>query len=197
VRDWLNSLVHRHSACFNTPFATNTYVYLDEDPKRLTEPETDDPGFKITELFGLLGLKKIGLSAEAACRLLKACARYGIDGAAVAELSEKADLKESGEIERSFASLTGSVTLPGKGIFSPWCPVGPIFSDFGLSRDASETEAWWERRQAVAYIFGIHPLFAVMSPELTEESMLEAVRLGTEMEIGRETLDGVIADLAG
>jgi aldehyde:ferredoxin oxidoreductase len=195
AKGWLDPLVHRHKSCYNTPYASNTFVTLDGDPKSLTEPETPEPGFLLTEPYGLLSLKNLGLSAESACRLMRTCARYGIDAVAVGELSAQAGLREVSEIEKAFSSFTGPVTLTGNGTFSPWCPPRPLFADFGLSKDEKAVQVWWERRQALAYLFGIHPLFAVMSPELTEENMIELVRIGTEMEISRDTLESVIADL--
>ena len=48
---------------------------------------------------------------------------------------------------------------------------------------------------AVAYIFGLHPLFMVMSPEITEEDLLEASTVGTEVEFSQEKLDETIAYL--
>jgi aldehyde:ferredoxin oxidoreductase len=72
----------------------------------------------------------------------------------------------------------------GKGKFSPWCP------NFGLP--ANE----WERKQAVAYIFGIHPIFALMSPELSEEKLIELANLGTGLGLASGTLDKVIADIS-
>ncbi|MCP4345635.1 MAG: hypothetical protein GY795_08920 [Desulfobacterales bacterium] len=195
VKDWLAPLIHRHSACYNTPYAANTFVFLDDDPGLLKESETKEPGFLVTDVYGLLGFKKAGLSAEDSCRMLKACAKYGIDPAAVAELSQKAGKKTVDEIQDSLAELSGSAAIPGKGVFSPWCPIQPVFDNFGLSPE--ETEIWWETRQATAYIFGIHPIFAVMSPELTRENMLELANVGTELELTRGTLDKVIADLCG
>ena len=87
VKDWLAPLVHRYSACYNTPYPSHTFVFLDADPKTLADPGTDEPGFRVTDVEALLGFKKLGLSAEAACRLMKTCARQGVDAAAVAELS--------------------------------------------------------------------------------------------------------------
>ncbi|HIJ55495.1 MAG TPA: hypothetical protein HPQ03_05150 [Deltaproteobacteria bacterium] len=192
VEEWLEPIVHRHSADYFTPYATNTAVFLDEDPKRVEESKVAEPGVLISDVLALLAFKKLGLSAEDAGRALKACAKYGIDPAAVAELSGKSSLKE---IVDSFDGLSGTVTLKGKGSFSPWCPLKPIFNDFGLSGDAAEAEAWWERRQAVAMIFGIQPIFSVMCPELSEENMLELAAIGTELDLTQEILDRVVADL--
>jgi aldehyde:ferredoxin oxidoreductase len=183
IRKWLAPLVHRHQSCFNTPFSTNTFVFLDEDPKLLKESEKQEPGFLITDVYGLLGFKKLGLSAADACALLRECAKYGIDAVAIAELSQKAGKKKPDEIKKSFSGLKGALENIGKGRFSPWCP------NFGLP--ANE----WERRQAVAYIFGIHPIFALMSPELSEEKLIELANIGTGLRFTSETLDKVIGDI--
>jgi aldehyde:ferredoxin oxidoreductase len=192
IQKWLAPLVHRHQSCFNTPFPTNTFVFLDEDPKLLKESEKEEPGFLITDVYGLLGFKKLGLSAADACALLRECARYGIDAVAVAELSQKAGKKKPDEIKKSFSGLKGALENIGKGRFSPWSPPKPIFANFGGSQDAQ----WWERKQAVAYIFGIHPIFALMSPELSEEKLIELANLGTGLGFTSEILDKVIADIS-
>jgi aldehyde:ferredoxin oxidoreductase len=180
---WLAPIVHRHLSCFNTPFPTNTFVFLEDDPKLLKESEKKEPGFLITDVFGMLGFKKLGLSAADTCALLRDCAKYGIDAVAAAELSQKAGKKKPDEIKKSFSGLKGSFEGIGKGKFSPWSP------SFGLSTDE------WERRQAVAYIFGIHPIYALMAPELMEEKLIELGNLGTGLGVTSETLDKVIADI--
>jgi aldehyde:ferredoxin oxidoreductase len=196
IRKWLDPLVHRHPSCFNTPFPTNTFVFLDEDPKLLKESEKKEPGFLITDVYGLLGFKKLGLSAADACALLRECAKYRIDAVAVAELSQKAGKKKPDEIKKSFSGLKGTLESIGKGRFSPWAPPEPIFANFGLPADGSQDASWWERRQAVAYIFGIHPIFALMSPELSEEKLIELANIGTGLGFTAGTLDKVIADIS-
>jgi len=196
IRKWLGPLVHRHPSCFNTPFPTNTFVFLDEDPKLLKESEKKEPGFLITDVYGLLGFKKLGLSAADACALLRECAKYGIDAVAVSELSQKAGKKKPDEIKKSFSGLKGTLESIGKGRFSPWAPPKPIFANFGLPADGSQDASWWERRQAVAYIFGIHPIFALMSPELSEEKLIELANIGTGLGFTAGTLDKVIADIS-
>ncbi|NWG04178.1 MAG: hypothetical protein HXY44_15090 [Syntrophaceae bacterium] len=183
IRQWLEPIIHRHLSCFNTPFPTNTFVFLDEDPKLLKETEKKEPGFLITDVHGLLGYKKLGLSAAEACDLLRDCAKYGIDAVAVAELSQKAGKKKPDEIKKSLSGLKGSLESVGKGKFSPWAP------SFTLSSDE------WERRQAVAYLFGIHPIYALMSPEFSEEKLIELANLGTGLGFTSETLDKVIIDI--
>lgn len=193
ISDWIAPLVHRHSACYNTPYATGTFLYLDEDPKLLKESEKKEPGVLITDIPGLIGLKKLGLSAKDAGEVLKQCARYGVDPMAAVELAEKAGKKTADDIKNALPDLSGAPTIPGKGVFSPWAPMKPVFGDF---EDAGNVDEWWERRQAVAYIFGIHPIFAVMSPELTEDSMIELANVGADLDIDEETLDNVISKLS-
>ena len=184
IDDWIGPLAHRHMSCFNTPMPTNTFVFLDDDPSRVEETEIEEPGFLLTDVYGLLKFKQMGLSAFEACSILRDCARYGIDGAAVAALNEKANLTDPEAIRKSFLDLKGPVESAGNSVFSPWAALG------------GQTEGW-ERRQAVAYIFGIHPIFALLSPELSEEKLLELSGIGTEMEFKSETLDKVVAEIMG
>ena len=193
VEEWLDPVTHRNSADYFTPYATNTGLFLDEDPGLLEESKKAEPGVLVSDIFALLSLKKLGLSAIDAGYVLKACAKYGIDPFAVAELSGKTT---SEELIQSIGSLNGKIATSGSGIFTSWCPTGPVFNDFGLSGDDDNT-TWWERRQAIAMIFGIQPMFALMCPELTEENMLELANIGTGLELTQETLDTVIDDICG
>lgn len=193
LNNWLAPIVHRHSACYNTPYPTNTFVFLDEDPKRMQEPENEEPGFLITDVFGLIGFKKAGFDATAACRLLKACARYGIDAVGVAEQSLASGKKTVEEVTTALSEFTGASKPKGRGIFSPWCPAQPVFAQFEGA--VADRASWWERRMAVAYIFGIHPIFAVMSPEIVEDDLIEIAGIGTGMTFTSETLESAVASL--
>jgi len=192
VAGWLDPIIHRHKSCFNTPFASNTFVYLDEDPRLFREPDGAEPGFLINDLYGLMSFKKLGLSAVEACRVLKKSARMGFDPAAVSELNLKLGNKDGESILKSLPGLQGILECVGQTPFSPWAPLKPIFADFGVPAD----EAWWTRRQALAYIFGIHPIFALMAPELSEEKLLELAGIGTGMEFTGELLEQVIQDIS-
>lgn len=189
IADWLQPLVHRHTACYNTPMATSTFVFLDEDPQKREEPTTAEPGFLITDPGALLQMKSLGLDAESACRALKSCAKYGIDAYAAAKISAGQGNNSQQDIENNLSSLSGDLEMPGSGAFSPWCPVQPL-ADFG---SVDSNEEWWESRQALCLIFGIHPIYAMMAPALNAENMLEMANIGTEMELEQETLDGVIS----
>jgi aldehyde:ferredoxin oxidoreductase len=115
-----------------------------------------------------------------------------VDAVAVAELSQKAGKKKLEEIKKSFSGLKGTLESIGKGVFSPWAPSEPIFANFNGSQDAS----WWPRRQALAYLFGIHPIFALMSPELSEEELIELANIGTGLGLTPEAVDQAIADIS-
>jgi len=193
VAQWMGPVTHRHSADYFTPYATNTALFLDEDPGLLKESDNDEPGVIVSDILALVEFKNLGLSALDTGRVLKACAKYGIDPFAVARLCGKTSVEE---ITASFDAISGEIAIPGSGMFTPWCPTTPIFNDFDLS-DSNEIMAWWERRQAVAMIFGIHPIFSLMCPELTEENMLELASLGTGLELTQETLDKVIDTIPG
>lgn len=195
IKDWISPLVHRHSSCFNCPYPTNTFVKYNEDPKVLEETDIEEPGFLITDIYGLLGFKKIGLSAEDSCRALEACARYGVDPVAASDLLQKTGKNELEDLKNELPNLRGPVEIRANGKFSPWSPPKPLFAHFDLPEDGSKDAEWWERRQAVAYIFGIHPIFALMSPELTEEKLIDLVNTGTDLEIDSEILDNVVADI--
>ena len=187
VAGWLAPLVHTHTACYNTPYATSTFAFMDEDPKLKEETTVAEPGVLINDAYALMGLKKLGLSAEDACRVLKSCAKQGIDPCAVAVISQAQGLSGREQIENSLGSLSGDVPLFGNGVFSPWAPNQVVFADFDIES--------WEKRQALAYIFGIHPVYAMMAPELTAENMLELAQIGTGLDISAETLDSLIAEL--
>jgi len=183
IEDWLKPLTHKQMACFNTPVPTNTFVFLDEDPARLEETPVQEPGFLLTDIHPLLIFKKMGMGAADACSALKACAKYGIDAAAVAELSEKGNLSTLEAIQNALPDLKGAASSSGDTVFSQWAGIGNPEKDE------------WLRRQAVAYIFGIHPVFIRMAPELTEEKLLDLASLGTDLELTAETLDEVVADI--
>jgi len=193
IKDWIAPFVHRHTASFNTPYPYNTFVKYDEDPKILKESDIEEPGVLITDIYGLLGFKKMGLSAEDSCRMIKACNLYGVDPVAASELLEKTGKTDLEGMKQELGNLKGPLENNGSSQFSPWCPPKPLFADFGGNEDA----AWWERRQAVSYIFGIDPIFALMAPELTEEKLIEIFNIGTDLEITSEILDQVISSVTG
>ena len=190
IAGWLEPLTHRHSACFNTPVAFNTFLKFDDDPKILKETDVEEPGILLTNIYDILGFKNLGMSVEDAARVLQACMKYGIDPVAVAELSQKAGKKSLDEIKGSFSELSGDVAATGKGTLSPCTPLKPLFHDAGSEGQASD---WWEKRQAVAYICGIQHFFILMAPFLSDEKLLEFINQGTGLEITADVLNKAVA----
>jgi len=195
VTEWIGPLVHRHRSCFNTPVPTSSFVFLDEDPKLLTESEKEEPGFLLTDVVALSAFKQMGLSGQQVCHVMKECAREGLDPLKVAHACQSSGKTGFEVIMGSLKDLKGEIDIEGVDTpFSPWCPQGPLFGDFGLSGQ-EETKKWWIRRQAIAYIFGIHPIFAIMAPELSEERLLNLAKIGTEIEFDTDTLDKLVDEI--
>ena len=195
IKDWISPLVHRHSAGYNCPYPTNTYVKYNESPQVLEETEVDEPGFLITDIYGLLAFKKLGLSAEDSCRMLEACAKYGLDSVSASQLLEKTGKRNREDLEAELVHLRGPIESIGSGVFSPWIPQKPLFAEYDLPHDAGKISEWWNRRQAVAHIFGIDPIIALMLPELSEAKLIELVNIGTGLEITLDILDKVVSEL--
>ena len=195
ITDWLSPVFHRNSSCFNTPYPANTFLKFNEDPKILKETDVAEPGVLVTDIFELLEFKEAGLSALDTAEILQTCLKFGIDPVAVAQICIKdGKMSSPAEIKNALGDLKGSVNTTGTGSISPCCPKRPLFFDFGLSK-GSDTAKWWERRQAEAYIFGINQIFALMSPFLSTEKLIELVNLGTGLGITKDSLNNAIDTL--
>ncbi|MGB9618541.1 MAG: aldehyde ferredoxin oxidoreductase N-terminal domain-containing protein [Desulfomonilaceae bacterium] len=196
VSEWLGPIVHRHSACYNTPYATNTFVFLDDDPKLLTESIHPEPGFLITDPCALLILKRLQITAREAAAFLKACAKNGADAWAAASLCEKSGQGNLSDVLQQIGELKGPLPPQEEGRFSPWCPQHPLFST-AETTDSKKNREWWTRRQALAYLFGIHPIFATMSPEISEDILIDVYNKGTGLELGLSDLNAVVEYVCG
>ncbi len=191
IVDWLAPLVHRHSAAFNTPYPYNTFIKYNENPKALKESDIEEPGVMITDIFALLAFKRMNLPAEQACRMIEACNKYGIDPVAAAAILETNGITDFETMKNQVSGLKANAEQAGSTPFSSWCPSKPLFAVFEGETD----DAWWRRRQAVSYIFGIDPIFSIMAPEMTEDKLIEAVNLGMDLEISADILEEVIASV--
>lgn len=180
---WLQPLVHRSHSSFNTPFAYNTFLFLDEDPSLLKESAQEEPGVVLGDPAAAGVLRAMGMEVADAGAVIKACAKAGLDAVAVAKVCQGQGKTSAADILAALEGIDGAVeglSLP----FSDWAPQGL----------ASDLEAW-KRRMAVAYVFGIDPIFALMAPEIDEASLVELAALGTGLEITQENLDAVVAEL--
>ncbi len=186
ISEWLSPIIHRHSADYNCPYAANTFVKYNESPDILEETDVAETGFYLTDITGLLACKRLGLSAEETCRLLEALSREGMDAVATSNYLGKTGKTRLGDLKNALPGFTGPVELPEDGVFSPWSPV----IDFGMSE--GNVKNWWLRRQALAYLFGIHPIFILMAPMLTAEKLIAVANLGTGFDISADTVENMI-----
>ena len=81
--------------------------------------------------------------------------------------------------------------------FSTWAPPQPLFAAAGSASGKEATVNWWTRRNALAYVTGICPIFMLMAPEINEESLIEALRYGTDLDLSVEDLDNACKSIVG
>lgn len=181
---WIGEVAHRSRSSFNTPFAYNTYAMIEGAVDGKTEESEAEPGVLIGDPAGAGELKRLGLSPQEAAGLIRQCAKLGLDVVAVAKVCEAKGVTDAAGMAGALDGISGPVEgLAGP--FSPWAPAG-------LAGD----EAVWKRRQALAYLFGLDPIYILMAPELSEEALLSLVPLGTELEIDAGALDQAIGAIS-
>lgn len=191
ISEWIAPLVHRNSACYSTSYPTNTFIKFDEDPRIMKESDIAEPGVMITNIYDILGFKKMGLSAADAGRALQACLKQGIDPAAAAELCQKAGKTSLGDIKGAITGLSGNPESTGKGTLSPYMPAKSLFYNEGSGAE------WRDRRLATALIFGIQPVFSLMSPFLTDDKLIELANLGTDFGLTVDALKKAVNAVLG
>ncbi|MCB2225618.1 MAG: hypothetical protein KQH53_02990 [Desulfarculaceae bacterium] len=191
LADWLAPLVHRHRANFNTPFAANSFLFLQGDPADLPEPAEAEMGVLLSDLGAAALFQQMGLSLAEAGAIIQQCCKLGLDPGLVAKVCQDTGKTDAAAISGALAGLSGPVA----GLAGPFSPSVPKTAIFGV--DQAGDDAYWTRRQAVAYLFGLDPLFALLSPELSEDKLLELAGIGTELEFGLDSLEAVIAEVCG
>lgn len=193
ITKWVSPLLHRHSTCYNCTCSLNSFLKFDDDPKIMEETDVQEPGILVTDINDLLSLKKLGLPVEETAKLFREILKFGLDPIAVAELCIKNHKNTFDDIKSSLNEMNGPVESTGAHSFTPCLNGKPVYGDFSIADD--NINEWWVRRQAVAYIFGIHPVFSLMAPPLSETRLLDLVNIGTGFGISQETLDSMIETL--
>ncbi len=218
----LTPMVHRDDACFNCPYPCNTFVKYREASDVMASTDVEEPGCLITDLSGFSAFISLGKDAPAA---LEKCFKLGIEPTASAMLVKskgKADLAGVLEGLDTLADSGGSLSeadLPNFFNTSPWpvengletslpqafgvfsnaVPPKPVIASpeaFSAGSTPEERAYWWVRRQALAHTLGICPIFAVTSPELTEEKLTSFIQMALEWEeCDSATLDSVLNGL--
>lgn len=194
----LKDLAHRDNACFNCPYPCLTFLKYREPSKEMKSTDVKEPGCLITDLSGLAAFSFLGKDAPLA---LEQCFRLGMEPTATAMFIEKTGLKDlSGAKEEIMNLIKKPFTLKEAGLphlnnVSPWpLPVSldtimvqalSVFSNavppqmvFGsFTGNPQEKAITWAKRQALAYILGICPVFMLLAPEMTEEKLAELIKI--------------------
>ena len=209
AREWLAPALHRYKGCFACPYNCNTFIKYNENPSVVAMNGVEEPGFLMTDISSALILKKSGMSAADAGRTLELCARLGIEPASAANEAAKSGAKDFQSakkaietlIERDIENISpykrnwGNDAEAFESLFSPWAPLRPLFSDFGLGGDVEKISTWWKRRNSLSYILGICPIFSIMSPEMGENDMLAFIKSGLGIDKGNGFLSELIGKL--
>lgn len=201
TKESLDSITHRNNACYNCAFACNTFVKYREPANTLVISGVDEPGCMITDLSGFLSFGFLGKDAAAA---LEQCFRLGLEPSGAAQVVKAQgakDLPSANEKLTLLATSGGGVKEAGlphfcgvspwplkpsleislaqaAGVFSNAVPPMPVVASweaFGVKGSAVDKAAWWMKRQALAYILGICPIFALAAPELSEQKLAELI----------------------
>ncbi len=213
VKPWIEPLVHRCKACFACPYPCNTFVKYREDRSIMKETDVQEPGFLLTDAAAVLAMKKAGLSGEDTGKLLELSSRHGVNSLAVAAHLQAEGITTYSAVSEGFSGLLEGIGDDGifpwspeipeacaesaQQTFSTWTPPKPLFADFKAAGGVEETAAWWTRRNGLAYVTGICPIFMLMAPEINEESLIEALVHGSDLDLTVQDLDKAVAALVG
>lgn len=202
----LDSISHRNDACYNCPYACNTFVKYREPAGTMAASKVSEPGFMLTDLSGFMSFGFLGKDAAQA---METCARLGLEPTAAAKLTEAAGSKDLQSVTETLDQLAQSggnlkeSDLPHLYQVSPWpisasleasliqsfgvvsnavppMPIVASYQDFGVNDAAVDRAEWWIRRQSLSYILGICPIFALTSPEMSEEKMVELIKCSAD-----------------
>ena len=202
----LGSMTHRNNACYNCPYACNTFVKYREAAETMTSTDVEEPGCLVTDLSGFMSFSFLGKDAGQA---LEKCYKLGLEPTAAAKLTETAggkDIQSVAEKLEQLAQSGGSLKesdLPHCYQVSPWplpaalettliqafgvvsnavppMPIVASYQDFGIKDSAVDRAEWWIRRQSLSYILGICPIFFLTSPEVSEEKLVDLIKTSAE-----------------
>lgn len=196
----IESMTHRHNACFNCPYPCYTFLKYREAPTVLTWQGEEEPGILLSDLAGfvsfhaLLGQEaaramekahRLGLEPLACSSLLKKEGRRDIDGALEALAGGGKSLAEAG-----LPNFYGSAPWPMEnkmesaltqalGIFSSGPPPRLLSPSFEKGEPWEKAKVWLER-QGLAHVLGICPILCLMCEELTEEALANLLQMTAE-----------------
>ena len=185
IKAKIENATHRLNACYNCPYPCYTYFKYREAPSVMVQTGVAEPGCQTAGLAGLARFYQLGIDAPQA---MEKCFKVGLQPAAAAQILEKKGIKDLAAAEAALDALAADpvkpegspwpieVNLPpAAAIFSSAVPPKPVFGGFG-----SEDGQFWVRRQALAYTIGMCPIFALLSPEVSTEKIVELIQLSAE-----------------
>ena len=162
----LSSMTHRSNAGYNCPYAATTFVKYNEAPTVMDMKGHPAPGCMVSDIKGFAALHAAGLDAGQA---MEQCFRQGLEPEAAAKAGKTEGVSEDAGKASAFSSAVPD-------------------SIFGNSQD--------EKRQALAAIVGIDPMIMAMSPEITEEKIIELVQMSAEWdEFSADELNRIVTDV--
>ncbi|MEI6125229.1 MAG: aldehyde ferredoxin oxidoreductase N-terminal domain-containing protein [Pseudomonadota bacterium] len=183
--DRIKSLTHRNDAGFNCPYPYYTFLKYNEAPTAMDMKGSKEPGCLISDLTGFAALHSAGLDAAKA---MEACYRLGLEPAAAGNLLKKQGASDPAALDKLAGEGKSEGPAPWpiqnsnessiRGISKAFSTAVPPRAIFGPDGDA----AWWLKRQAAAYVLGIDPFIILMAPEMTEEKLVELVKISAEWE---------------
>ena len=196
----LNSATHRNNAGYNCPYPAYTYLKYREAPSAMDMLGEAEPGCLVSNIAGFAGLNSAGLDASEA---IEKCYRLGIYPAAAAKILADKGASDIGAIEAIAADgnidepapwpIAGSPDKAILGVsaaFSTAIPPKGIFANQDM--DANE----WVKKQATASILGIDPVIMLMTPEITEEKLVELIQISGENEdFSADDLKNIVSTL--
>jgi len=196
----IKSMAHRNDAAYNCPYAYYTFLKYREAPSAMAMGGDPEPGCLISNLLGFASLYQAGLEAPQA---MEKCCRLGLDPAAAGLLAKQQGITDMAGLEQLAVDgkAAGPVAWPLTGgyaaaiaqtteAFSKAIPPRAIFA---RGQDSAE---WWLKRQALAYTLGLDPMIMLMAPEVTEEKLVELIRLSAEWdEFSLDDLQRITAGL--
>ena len=192
VVEKIQNMTHRNDAAFNCPYPAYTFLKYREAPDAMDMTGEAEPGCLISDLPGFAYLQDAGLDPAQA---MEKCCKLGLDPAAAGLILKKQGasslddidkLAEDGKAEEAPApwpieNSNEAAIAKVSGAFSNTVPPCAVFakeSDFG----ASDSAQWWVKRQALAYVLGLDPVVFLMTPEISEEKLVELIKISGERE---------------
>jgi aldehyde:ferredoxin oxidoreductase len=180
----IKSMTHRNVAGYNCTYPYYSFLKYREAPSAMAMGGSAEPGCLVSNLLGFASLHNAGFEAPQA---MEKCYRLGLDPAAAGQLAKQQGITDMAEFDQIAADgkAPSSLAWPIAGgyaaaiaqatdAFSNALPPRMIFAK---GQDSAE---WWLKRQAIAYTLGLDPMIMLMTPEITDEKLVDLIRLSAE-----------------